>query len=702
MMTVTTAAAILASAVFGATGGPFTLRTETEFQADAASALAYCGDACDELLIKKDFRYNLTDQKNISLFQLNIHEPAAGFLQCLEMDGRPPRELLFQSRLRDTVRLYIYRKQELVADLPLCAARDQNPPLGWDGAVTGAHCADLDADGSPDLLFTVAACFDLQPRGLIAYDLKDRRELWHVWLGAFPRDLHLTDADRDGKPEILLTTTAVCNGVDRGGFCDSLAYAACFRGDGSLLWRRTVGGRLIDAVSWCGDWDGDLEDELVVVPCEGMSGDTAVNRILVLDARTGATERYIGRGGEYMGAAVCDLDRDEKLELVTGNTDGVVRVYDRELRPARERRFDSRIDLLAAVDLNGDGALEVVLREPENRLVVLDEDLQTLCEYLTRTGQRLSAGFVRGPPQVKLLTYAGERPPFTYALLALAGPTFFDPRVETDRNIWFWSLLVLIAAFLPIHIIALRYLRKLKKRSEYAARLVEWSALAQRLAHEIKNPLSTINLTMQRIQEVSREKFGARAKALEKYTTSVFEEIERLRDTADVFMKILAQDQPRLLDENINDLLNEVLRHYALSMPAEIRIEKRLAPGLPFVRCDRSQMISMLGIVIENALEAMGDHGTLTVRSAALERPVKRRIERLVEIRIEDTGRGIGPEGLKRIFRSVYTTKDSGNGIGLLIARRVVESHRGRIEISSREGLGTSVTVQLPAGGQEA
>ncbi len=701
MMRVATATVIMACAVFGATGSPFSLRTETEFQADAACEIGYCGDVCDELLIKKDFRYYVTDQKNISLFQINIHEPDIGYLKCLDLDGQPPRELLFQSRRRDTVRVLIYRDQEPIADIPLCAVRDVNPPAGWDGAVTGASAVDLNGDGALDLLFSVAACYDIRPRGLIAYDLKRRREMWHYWMGAFPRDLHLGDPDRDGAMEILVTTTAVSNGGQGGGFEDSLAYAACFRADGRLIWQRVVGRPFVDALSWYGDWDADSSDELVVVPCEGTSGDTVVNRITVMDARTGETERYIGSGGKYMGAVVCDLDRDEKLEIVTGNTDGAVRVYDRDLCLVQKRHFDSRIDLLGAVDLNGDGALEVVMREPENRLAVLDENLKMICEYLTRTGQRLSAGFLRDRSTVKILTYAGEQPPFTYALLALDGPTFFDPRVETKRNIWFWSLLVLIAAFLPIHIISLRYLQKLRKKSEYAARLIEWSALAQRLAHEIKNPLSTINLTLQRIQEISRTKFGKDAKVLEKYTASVLEEVERLRDTADAFMKMISQEQPRLLEENINDLLNEVMRHYELSLPQDIKVDKHLAPGLSFIQCDRSQMISLFGIVIENALEAMTDHGILTLRSSIVERFTNRRIERLVEIKIEDTGRGISPEGMKRIFKTVHSDKEGGNGIGLLIAKRVVDRHHGHIDILSRPGLGTVVTIQLPVEGRK-
>lgn len=682
--------------IFNAHGEKSRLHTDIEFAADGVCALDYQADADQNFLIKKDFRYYLTDQRNITLFQINIYDSTGGFLRSLELDGRPPRELLFQSRTRDTLRVRVYQGSEATAELLLTAVQDVTPPAGWDGGVVNIRNADLNGDGAADLIFTVAACFDQQPRGLIAYDFKNRRPLWHFWLGAFPRDVHLADVDQDGGVEIIFTTTAVSNGSNRNGFSDTLAYAVALRANGRVMWRRVMGGKYIDAISWLGDWDGDGTVELLVVPAEGAATDTGEKRIMLLDARNGETRRYVRRQGNILGAVVCDLDRDEKYELLTGSAGGEIQIYNRDLHLIQEKQMGTRVDLLGACDLDRDGSVEVILREPENRLAVMNDNLQLIDEYRSRTGKRISADFVHTPAAAKILVCAGESPPFDYTLLTLKKPLFLRTGANHINNVWFWITVVLVVAFLPIHIFVLRWHRNLKKRSVYANQLLEWSGLAQRLAHEIKNPLSTINLTLQRLQEVSRSKFGGQAQALDKYTASILEEVERLRDTTDKFMKIIAHDQPRLSQENINELLEEVLQRFEVSRPEGVRIEKHLTSDLPLINCDQNQIKSLFVNIIENAVEAMAGQGVLTLRSSLVERVTNRRIGRLVEIRIEDTGRGISAEGMQKIFRTVHTTKESGNGIGLLIAKRVVDSHNGHIDIMSREGVGTVVTIQLP------
>lgn len=685
--------------IFNAAGEKARFQVESEFKADGVSAINYQDRLDQEFLIKKDFRYYLTNQKNISQFQINIPDSSSSFLRCLELDGQPPHELLFQCWTRDTLRVLIYHGSELAMKLPLIKIQDVCPPAGWDGGIVNIQATDLNADGAVDLIFAVAACFDLQPRGLIAYDLKNRRSLWHFWMGAFPRNLHLADVNEDGIKEIIVTTTAVSNGSAVNGYSDSLAYAICLNADGGVMWQRVIGGQFIDAVSWLGDWHGNGHAELVIVPAEGSAVNHDTRRIMIINAQNGEMIRYINGADIFLGMVVCDLDRDERCELVTGSASGDIRVYDRNLNLVQARQFDKRLDLLDAGDLDGDGSLELILREPENRLVVLDDNLQLIGEYRPNTGERISVSLIHHRAIAKILALTGEAPPFNYSLLTFSRPFFFQRRLNTTGNIWFWITLAFIIAFLPIHIFVLRWHRNLKKKNLYTNQLLEWSGLAQRLAHEIKNPLSTINLTLQRLHEVSQNKFGEQAQILDRYTTSILEEVNRLRDTTDKFMKIMSHDKPRLSQENINEVLEEAVQPFEASRPEGIRIEKHLAADLPLINCDRNQVKSLFMIIIENALEAMTGQGVLILRSSLVERVTNRQVNRLIEIRFEDTGVGISSEGLKRIFKNVHTTKKSGNGIGLLIAKRVVDTHNGHIDIVSREGLGTVVTIQLPVEG---
>jgi signal transduction histidine kinase len=675
-----------------------------EFQADGVSGVAYCEGQCDELIIKKDFHYYLTDQKNISQFEISITEPNCGLLKCLELDGKPPKDLVFQSKRNDTAWVIIYSGSAPVTAFPVVAGVDRKEPRGWDGGVTGLNLLDVNGDGVKDLLFTVGTCFDLQPRGLLAYDLKNNRELWHFWMGAFPRDVHLVDADRDGEKEIFMTSTAVGNGSCLNDFSDSFAYAAGFRRDGTLLWRRPLGGLFIDAVSWAGDLNGDGKPELVVALCEGKADAAEPNKILILDPQSGETEKFIQNGEKYMGMCVRDFNRDEKLEIATGNTDGTLRLYDKDLQLIMARNFGTRVDLVGAADLNGDGTVEILIAQPDNRLVILDENLQTLCLHAAAAGEKLSVDFIRDHWQKKLLVHYGSAPPFAYALMSFSGQTFFGRVVGTRLNLWFLLCAVIFIVAVSIHAYYTQKMRALNLRNEHAAKVMEWSWLARRLAHEIKNPLSTVNLTLQRIQEVSRKKFGKEAKVLEDYADSILEEVERIRETTDKFMRILSFSQPNLTPADVNAIVEKVLKKYEPSLPKGIRLEKTLAPDLPFVQCDETQIQAALSNILENAIDAVAGKGTVSVATIPVEifpngkdrlRPTSG-IAKCVEIRIEDTGPGIAQANMVNIFKPFYTTKSGGSGIGLVIAKRIVDSHHGRIDVTSQVGIGTVFKVQLP------
>jgi signal transduction histidine kinase len=288
--------------------------------------------------------------------------------------------------------------------------------------------------------------------------------------------------------------------------------------------------------------------------------------------------------------------------------------------------------------------------------------------------------------------------------LPAGGQAFFSRLLGTQLNLWFVILAVIFIVAVPIHAYFTRKMRILTHRNEQAAKLLEWSWLAQRLAHEIKNPLSTVNLTTQRIQEVCKKKFGKEAKILDGYAGSILEEVERIRDTTDKFMRILSFDKPTLVPANINSLLEKVLQKYEPILPKGIRLKKNFVPDLPFVQCDENQIRTMLSNILENAIDALEGKGTVTVSTATFSSPLGAKtrgrsspgITNFIEVRMEDTGSGISPENMKNIYKPFYTTKNGGSGIGLVITRRILDSHNGRINITSKVGIGTVATIHLP------
>lgn len=691
-MTVSTVA--LSLLIFAATGYRLPINNELDVHADAVLVIDYDEDDYSEFLLRREFRYYLTDQKSVTHFQINMPDADHHFLACLDIDAKPPKEFFFQNKINDTIWVSVYSGTTLCHRFKTIHGADIRTPEGWDGWLTSVRLIDANDDGRQDLLFTAAACFDLHPRVLFAYDIESKKELWSFPMGAFPRQTHLADINDDGREEIIVSTTAVNNGCDVNGFTDGESYVMALDRAGRLLWSRQIGGVFSDVLSWVGDIQGAGRVDVVAVECEGPARIEGPNRIVILDAASGAVRKYIRSGERYIGMCVADINRDERYEVIVGNTDGIVRVYDASLDLLLEKDFGTHVKVLDVVDLNGDGANEVLMMLSDNRLLATDEYLDPVCEYALAAAYQTLAS-VRYGRRSKVLINSADKPT-TFSLLAFGGPGFLSAAVRQRSPVEFFLVALLLAAAGYLVLRNRRLSREVKKRAAYTDQILEWSGLAQRLAHEIKNPLSTINLTLQRVQEICESKYGADARSLSKYTGSIHEEIERVRDTVDKFMKILAAEKANFQPNDINRILEAVIRKYESNLPEAVKIKKHLARDLPLVHCDENQISTVFSNIIENALEAMAGKGTLTLRTSFGEKVVQNKIVEYAETRIEDTGAGMSKVQQKELFKPFRSTKTGGTGLGLVIARKIIEGHGGTINLTSTESIGTVVTINIP------
>jgi signal transduction histidine kinase len=671
------------------------LKTESEFHANIFTPVAYNQDGCDEFLIQKDFRYYLTDKKGICKFQLNFPEENISFLGCMDFDGKPPQELIFQSKVRDSIGLYIYSESQLIRKVFIIAGHDVNKPAGFDGSITSVTPYDINNDGTNDLVISMATNFDLQPRGIMAYDLKNQRELWHFWMGGFPRVPKIIDINQDKKLEIIVSTTATNNGSTANGFSDTLSYVLALDMQGHPVWSRNIGSAFSDLVLWTGDINQDGEVEFVVTECEGSGNKQDPNQIVILNGQNGTTIKYIRTGDKFMGMVVTDINRDDNYEIITGNTDGKVRMFSSDLNLIRERDFGSRVDLLAVGDLNDDGMNEVIVVQPNDHLIFLNENLATLGDYISSQGEKISVDFIHDGHRKKILLASGEKAPYLYSILTMPGPTLGKILTKTSGvHLLVFALLLLIIIVLFWLLMVIR--KKLSQKDDYTSQVSEWSTFAQQLAHEIKNPLSTINLTLQRLQEISKKHFGDDSDVVDNYTRSVLEEVDRLRNTTDKFMKVLAIEKLNIQPENVNILIDQALIKYESAFSKGIKVKKLFASDLPLVDCDARQILSALFNVLENAQEAMEGQGILTIQTMNFDKMINKNIIPHIVIKIEDTGKGIPVQKMENLFKPFITTKKSGTGLGLTISKKIIESHGGNIKIQSRENIGTVVTIEMP------
>jgi signal transduction histidine kinase/HAMP domain-containing protein len=219
--------------------------------------------------------------------------------------------------------------------------------------------------------------------------------------------------------------------------------------------------------------------------------------------------------------------------------------------------------------------------------------------------------------------------------------------------------------------------------------LAAWAEMARAIAHEIKNPLTPIQLSTEHLQRLLRDRNVLPEPNVEACLDTVIKQVRTLYDIAGEFSAYakLPALQPEPADPVA--FMRAAAGPYRAAQPEKIEIEERFEPA-GRVAIDAKVLGRAVVNLIENALQAMTEGGTLTVGVA----PDEERDE--VVLTVADTGSGLSPEVRRRLFEPYFSTKSSGTGLGLAIARRAVEAHDGRIEVVAREGRGTVFRIHLP------
>ena len=223
-----------------------------------------------------------------------------------------------------------------------------------------------------------------------------------------------------------------------------------------------------------------------------------------------------------------------------------------------------------------------------------------------------------------------------------------------------------------------------------AQKVAAWREVARRLAHEIKNPLTPIQLCAERL----RRHFGGapeQTRALvDECTATIVGEVESLKGLVDEFSQFARMPAPRAVATDLNAVVTDVLGLNRGIFP-NVDMRPHLADDLPRVSVDPEQLRRVLINLIDNAVEAMERHGVIDVETHHA------RADNLVRIVVADNGPGIPASEREKLFLPYYSTKKRGSGLGLAIVRRIVAEHGGSIDVTDNTPRGTRFAIELPA-----
>jgi hypothetical protein len=240
---------------------------------------------------------------------------------------------------------------------------------------------------------------------------------------------------------------------------------------------------------------------------------------------------------------------------------------------------------------------------------------------------------------------------------------------------------------------ALRENRRLESRLRRAERAGAMGRLASAVAHEIRNPLNYISLSMDHLRAASRPSEPARAQKFDESMEQIRQELRRVNALVTEFLNFGRPPRLRLQPCRVEEVLQEVVRFTAEGAgQRNVAVQVRIAPGFPALRADAEGLRTCFLNLVTNAIQAMPHGGTLELRAETDE-------PGLVRFEAKDTGVGIAERDLERIFEPYFSTKEAGVGLGLAISQRIVQDHDGRIEVSSRPGEGTEFRIVLPVDG---
>jgi two-component system nitrogen regulation sensor histidine kinase NtrY len=224
-----------------------------------------------------------------------------------------------------------------------------------------------------------------------------------------------------------------------------------------------------------------------------------------------------------------------------------------------------------------------------------------------------------------------------------------------------------------------------------AQRMAAWREVARRIAHEIKNPLTPIKLSAQRLRKRYLDRFDEEEKVFDECTGMIIKSVDEIKSLVDEFSNFARMPAAQLSENNLNEIIAEALTLYREAHRG-ISFTFRPDESIPLLQLDRDQMKRVLLNLLDNAVAALNGKGAIDIES------LYNRELGLVTFVVADDGPGIAAEDKPRLFEPYFSTKKAGTGLGLAIVNTIISDHHGFIRVKDNVPQGTQFVIELPVG----
>ncbi|MCK4764782.1 MAG: hypothetical protein KAW12_21465 [Candidatus Aminicenantes bacterium] len=554
---------------------------------------------------------------------------------------------------------------------------------------------DVDGDGNKDLIWRICGGFLGLPRGFACHDPFSGKKKWEFLSGAIPRGFKILDIDRDGKNEIIFSLRAPHNGISYNGMNDDTSYVGVLNSSGKLIWMHETGGFYSDIYFDVGDINGNGKYELVTSRSCHRAVDPDPGEIKIYDLLSGKTfKKFTTVEGSFSQPYLVDVDDTPGMEVIVGDTAGIIRILDNNLKILKKVKTESVVSILGVDGFISQAPL-IFASNRNSTFSIFDHRLKKLFSFKTIKERGYGDPILPvSNGKEKFFILNADRP----YLISKNKPGLSKYRTLIFSNFSFFLFLILSFDFLVFLFLKEKKARK-KSTLDQSIQPTShtWIEMAIDLTHQIKNTLLNVLLKSENMRSAFKKKEYRHSLPDEmlEFPDTMLDDIKDLKMMSSFLMKLLQPQQLHLGEVKLNELIIGVVKKYTRILKDRIEFTQQFDSNLPTLQLDEEKFNEALSNIIGNAIEVLPNGGRIEIKTGFADKAEDQN-EQEVLIQVSDNGPGIPTDKIKEIFKPRYSTKKDGSGFGLSISRKIIEAHGGRIDVESSVGVGAKFALYIP------